>query len=82
MMWKPCTGRHFLITANSRERQKLFGTNMVVIKGLTVIGEKGCLPFLQRQLIKGTKTISHVFGVSKKRCHVSLAVSTGCIWQC
>ena len=52
---------------------------MVVIKGLTVIGEKGCLAFLQKHNIKATKTIRHVFGVSKKRCHVSLAVSTGCI---
>ena len=55
---------------------------MVVIKGLTVIGDKGCLAFLQIHLIKGTKMIRHVLGVSKKRCHVSLAVSVGCIWQC
>ena len=32
MLWKPGTGSHFLITANSLYRQRQLGTNMVVIK--------------------------------------------------
>ena len=49
---------------------------------LDVIGEKDVSHFYRGISLGGTKTMRHVFGVLKKRCHVNLAVFVCSIWQC